>query len=30
MSLFAGQSADVLVRDDTFATEQPALVPVGQ
>lgn len=30
MSLFAEQSADVLVRDDTFATEQPALVPVGQ
>lgn len=30
MSLFAGQSADVLVRDDSFATEQPALVPVGQ
>ncbi len=30
MGLFAGQSADVLVRDDTFATEQPALVPVGQ
>lgn len=30
MSLFAGQSADVLVRDDSFAKEQPALVPVGQ
>lgn len=30
MSLFAGQSADVLADDDTFATEQPALVPVGQ
>lgn len=30
MGLFAAQSADVLVRDDTFATEQPALVPVGQ
>lgn len=30
MGLFAEQSADVLVRDDTFATEQPALVPVGQ
>ena len=30
MSLFAEQSADVLVRDDSFATEQPALVPVGQ
>lgn len=30
MGLFAEQSADALVRDDTFATEQPALVPVGQ
>lgn len=30
MSLFAGQSADVLADDDTFATEQPTLVPVGQ
>lgn len=30
MSLFAGQSADVLTNDDSFATEQPALVPVGQ
>lgn len=30
MSLFAGQSADVLADDDSFATEQPALVPVGQ
>lgn len=30
MSLFAGQSADVLADDDTFAAEQPALVPVGQ
>ncbi len=30
MSLFAEQSADVLTNDDTFATEQPALVPVGQ
>ncbi|WP_302382077.1 M56 family metallopeptidase [Anaerotignum lactatifermentans] len=30
MSLFAGQSADALTNDDTFAKEQPALVPVGQ
>lgn len=30
MSLFAEQSADVLTNDDSFATEQPALVPVGQ
>ena len=30
ISLFAEQSADVLTNDDTFATEQPALVPVGQ
>ena len=30
MSLFAEQSADALTNDDTFATEQPALVPVGQ
>lgn len=30
MSLFAKQSTDVLVRDDSFATEQPALVPAGQ
>lgn len=30
MSLFAKQSADVLANDDTFATEQPALVPVGE
>ncbi|WP_418401836.1 M56 family metallopeptidase [Anaerotignum lactatifermentans] len=30
MGLFAGQSADALTNDDTFATEQPALVPVGQ
>lgn len=29
ISLFAEQSADVLTNDDTFATEQPALVPVG-
>ena len=30
MSLFAEQSTDVLADDDSFATEQPALVPVGQ
>ena len=30
VSLFAEQSADVLTNDDSFATEQPALVPVGQ
>lgn len=30
MSLFAEQSADVLADDDSFATEQPALVPVGR
>lgn len=30
MGLFAEQSADVLTNDDSFATEQPALVPVGQ
>lgn len=30
ISLFAEQSADALTNDDTFATEQPALVPVGQ
>ena len=30
MSLFAEQSADVLTNDDSFATEQPTLVPVGQ
>lgn len=30
MSLFEKQSADVLVNDDTFATEQPALVPIGE
>ena len=30
MGLFAKQSADVLTNDDSFATEQPALVPVGQ
>ena len=30
MSLFAKQSADVLVQDDRFATEQPTLVPAGQ
>lgn len=30
MSLFAEQSADALTNDDSFATEQPALVPVGQ
>lgn len=30
MGLFAEQSADVLINDDSFATEQPALVPVGQ
>lgn len=30
MGLFAGQSADALTNDDTFAKEQPALVPVGQ
>ena len=29
VSLFAKQSADVLTNDDSFATEQPALVPVG-
>ena len=27
---FAEQSADVLTNDDSFATEQPVLVPVGQ
>lgn len=30
MGLFAEQSADVLTNDDSFATEQPALLPVGQ
>lgn len=30
MGLFAEQSADALTNDDSFATEQPALVPVGQ
>lgn len=30
MGLFAEQSADVLTNDDSFATEQPALVPVDQ
>ena len=30
MGLFAEQSADALTNDDTFATEQPVLVPVGQ
>ena len=30
MGLFAKQSADVLTNDDSFATEQPALVPVDQ
>lgn len=30
MSLFAEQSADALTNDDSFAKEQPALVPVGQ
>lgn len=30
MGFFAEQSADVLTNDDSFATEQPALVPVGQ
>ena len=29
VSLFAEQSDDVLTNDDSFATEQPALVPVG-
>lgn len=30
ISLFAEQSADVLTNDDTFATEQPQLLPAGQ
>lgn len=30
MALFAEQSADALTNDDSFATEQPALLPVGQ
>lgn len=30
ISLFAEQADDVLTNDDTFAAEQPALVPVGQ
>ena len=30
MSLFAEQSADALTNDDSFAKEQPVLVPVGQ
>lgn len=30
MGLFAEQLADALTNDDTFATEQPVLVPVGQ
>lgn len=30
MSLFVEQSADVLTNDDSFATEQPQLLPAGQ